>query len=169
MLPVWRLNLQPASFNGVTFHVEMQTRNGGRRIALHQFPKRDIPYSEDMGRQARAFMVHGYVVGPDFETQRDLLIEQLELETNGQLILPTSQDQKIVVCEHYSIIERRERGGYAELEMLFREAGEDPSTIISADTQSTVQSASDNATGGPNYQDDLSSTFIGSSDITSIV
>lgn len=133
----WRLNLQPASYNGATFHVEVQTRAGGRRIAMHEFPKRDTPYAEDMGRRARGFVVTGYIVGPNYETNRDILIEQLELEVNGQLILPTSQDQKIVVCDRYSITERRERGGYAEIEMFFLEAGEDPSTVVEQDTAAT--------------------------------
>lgn len=168
VFPIWKLDLQPASYNGAEFHVEVQTRNGGRRIAMHQFPKRDIPYAEDMGRSARGFILVGYVIGDDYEIQRDLLIEQLELEGNGQLILPTSFDQKIVVCDRYSVTERREQGGYAEISMGFSEAGIDPSTITSEDTQATVNSTANSVTGGPSFQDSTN-TFMQSSDITAIV
>ena len=32
------------------FYVEIASKSGGRRTAFHQFPKRDTPYAEDMGR-----------------------------------------------------------------------------------------------------------------------
>src|SRR6059058_5762319 len=108
-VPPWRLRLQPASYNGVTFHVETGMRAGGRRIALHEFPKRDTPYAEDMGRKAKRFTVSAYVIGPDFEDQRDALIAQFEREGSGRLVLPTSFDEKIVVVENYSVTENRQR------------------------------------------------------------
>jgi hypothetical protein len=49
-------------FDGCPFFVEAGTQSGGRRIVTHQFPKRDMPYSEDMGRRATEFMVRGYVI-----------------------------------------------------------------------------------------------------------
>lgn len=167
-VPPWRLRLQPASFNGVEFHVEVGSRSSGRRNAPHEFPKKDIPYTEDMGRRARTFVIAGYVVGPDFESQRDALVAELERETNGTLVLPTSFDQKIVVCDRYSIVERRDRGGFAELEMVFIEAGQDPSTLVSLDTQSNVNNVVGSVTGAATsyLNSTLSSTFIGSSDIT---
>lgn len=166
--PPWKLRLQPATFNGVEFHVEADTRSSGRRNAPHEFPKKDTPYTEDMGRRARTFVIAGYVVGPDFESQRDALITELERETNGTLVLPTSFDQKIVICDKYSIVERRERGGYAELEMLFIEAGQDPSTLVSVDTQANVNNVVGSVTGaaGSYLDSTLSATFIGSTDIS---
>jgi prophage DNA circulation protein len=143
----WRMRLQPASYNGVLFHVDASARASGRRIALHEFPKRDIPYSEDMGRKAKRFTVAAYVIGPFFEDQRDALIEQFEAEGTGRLVLPTSTDEKLVVVDAYSITERRERGGYAEIEIHFIEAGQDISTVNLADTQSAVTSAVNNAVG----------------------
>ena len=51
----WRGSLLPASFNGARFHTETNSRESGRRIVEHQFPKKELPYAEDMGRQAREF------------------------------------------------------------------------------------------------------------------
>ncbi|MCA1457709.1 DNA circularization N-terminal domain-containing protein [Bradyrhizobium sp. BRP22] len=31
-----------------------------RRIVEHEFPKKELPYAEDMGRSAREFTVRGY-------------------------------------------------------------------------------------------------------------
>lgn len=166
-VPIWALNLQPASFNGVVFHVETSTRAGGRRNAVHQFPKKDIPYTEDMGRRARGFVVVGYIVDENYEPQRDALIAELELEGNGNLVLPTSTDQKIVVCDRYSVMERREQGGYVQFDMVFVEAGIDPSTQIGVDSQANANSTANGVSGGPNYSS-LTGTFMQSSDITKL-
>ena len=54
--------LQPASYNGVPFHVETAGRASGRRIVPHEFPKKDIPTAEDLGRRIRRFAVTAYII-----------------------------------------------------------------------------------------------------------
>ena len=117
----WRERLQPASYNGAVFHVDTQARASGRRVALHEFPKRNVPYAEDMGRRARKFMVSGYVIGPDYTFARDDLIRALEGEGAGQLILPTEMqaDVLLVLVDQYSVSEQRQRGGTAQFDMSF--------------------------------------------------
>jgi hypothetical protein len=58
----WRDALLPAMFDGCPFFCEAGSQSGGRRIVTHQFPKRDMPYSEDMGRRATEFQVRGYCI-----------------------------------------------------------------------------------------------------------
>jgi hypothetical protein len=58
----WRDALLPAMFDGCPFFAEAGSQSGGRRIVVHQFPKRDFPYAEDMGRRATEFLVRGYVI-----------------------------------------------------------------------------------------------------------
>jgi prophage DNA circulation protein len=53
-LGAWAANLQPASWRGVPFAVEVDTYRGGRRIALHEYPYRDDPWLEDTGRRPGA-------------------------------------------------------------------------------------------------------------------
>jgi prophage DNA circulation protein len=136
----WRASLRPASFRGAGFKVDINTRNGGRRTTLHQFPKRDDPESEDMGRQARRFTISGYVVGPDFLAQRDALILALEAEGAGQLVHPTMGEFQVNPGE-YSSVERRERGRVVEFEMVFFEAGNQVGTSGLDDTQAAVNTA----------------------------
>ena len=57
----WRDAMLPATFRGVEFHVELDTRASGRRTVVHEYPKRDLPYSEDMGRAAIRFSFTGYL------------------------------------------------------------------------------------------------------------
>lgn len=123
----WRERLRPASFRGAQFHVEAVARASGRRIVVHEFPKRDLPYSEDMGRRALKFPITGYIITPpgapvDYTIARDRLIAALEEEGEASLIHPTMGEFK-VVCDQYSTTETRERGGMCIFEMLFYEAG----------------------------------------------
>lgn len=140
----WKDNLRPASFRGVEFKVELGGRGGGRRIAPHEFPKKDIGYAEDMGRRMRRFRVSGYVIGDDYIEQRDALIEALETEGPGTLVLPTTDGQQ-VVCEHFDAVESRTRGRVCEFEMQFFEAGEEPENQSQDATQSNGAAAADKA------------------------
>ena len=140
--PTWRMQLVPASFRGAEFHIDANSRASGRRMVLHEFPKRDIPYAEDMGRKARGFPINGYVIGPDYKSARDDLIDALETEGPGQLVLPTLGQWQVQVRD-YTVRETRQAGGMAEFEMQFVEAGEE-SFSANTDTQSQAQAAADN-------------------------
>lgn len=144
-----RPDLQPASYNGVQFHVEANSRASGRRVSLHEFPKRSTPYAEDMGRKARRFSIVAYVIGQDFRQRRNDLISQLEAEGTGQLYLPTDQtfDDKKVVVETYSVSERRTQGYYAEFEITFCEAGQALTVQNAQDSQAQVDQQANQTIG----------------------
>jgi len=146
----WRDQLMPASFRGAHFHVDMGVRAGGKRLVPHEFPKKDEGYTEEMGRQLKRFTVNGYVVGPSFIFERDMLVLALEAEGSGWLILPTGFSGN-VQCDVFNVIERREQGGMAEIEMTFVEAGQPPALSGSTDTQAQTETqanaASDAAAG----------------------
>ena len=145
----WKARLVPASFQGAGFKVDVSARSGGRRTVLHEFPKRDDPYAEDMGRAAQRFTIAGYVLGADYFDQRDALIAALETEGSGTLIHPTMGEFHVNPGP-YSVTEHRERGRIAEFEMSFVEAGSNGNASPSSDTQSNVSAAansSDQAAG----------------------
>ncbi len=160
-IPLWRQNLQPASFNGVGFKVDVDAKASGRRIGPHEFPKQDTPYAEDMGRRIRRVTVTAYIVSgpdqPDYQSARDALVAVLEAEGAGLLIHPTLGTDTVVV-DTYSVTESRERGGIAEFEITFVEAGTAVFTTPQADTQGVVNSTAQSSI----------SSFQDSTDITSI-
>lgn len=119
----WRMRLVPASYRGATYHVEAQARSSGRRVVVHEYPKRDSPYAEDMGRHAIRYQITGYCIGPDYQDEKEALISQLEREGSGPLVDPYLPRQFDAICERYSVTEVRERGGYCVFEMLFVESG----------------------------------------------
>lgn len=134
----WRARLRPASFRGVPFHVEVGGRSAGRRLAFHEYPKRDTPYTEDLGRRGLAIPVTGYCIGPYFLDERDELLDALDAEGAGTLVHPTLGEFLVKVGPCASQ-ERRERGGYVEFEMQFFEAGDDDAFDVEDDTQDQVR------------------------------
>lgn len=141
---LWRTNLVPASFKGAGFKVDVAQQQGGRRIVEHEFPMRDIPWAEDLARRARRFTVTGYIVQgprePNYQATRDALIAQLESLGSGSLVHPT-MGTNTVVCDTYTITESREKGGIAEFEMVFREAGTTLTAVVTPDTSAVAAAA----------------------------
>jgi prophage DNA circulation protein len=121
----WRDKYKQAWFRGAFFHVDTDRRSGGRRVALHQYPKRSIPYAEDLGRQANGFSVAGYLIGPDYLVAKDTLIQALEQDGPGllRLPLPYAMADMTVMVRGYAVTESRERGGMCTAEMEFVEYG----------------------------------------------
>ena len=122
----WRDRYQEAAFRNAQFYVETDARSGGRRVALHEYPKRNTPYAEDMGRKALRFLIQGYLIGPNYWDQKNRLIDELEKDGPGQLRLPLPyqmQDVKVTVMS-YTVTEAREKGGYCQVDMDFVEYGD---------------------------------------------
>lgn len=134
----WRQYLMPASFGPARFYVDTNVRESARRIVQHEFPKRDVPYAEDMGRRARMFNVRGYCIVYPRDTDdplkkknyipaRDLLITALETEGPAILQLPLLGALN-VSCPSYRITEEDKLGGYCVFDMTFAEYGQAPAT-----------------------------------------
>lgn len=111
-----------ASFRGVPFFVEAADRDGGRRLVVHEFPLRDDPYVEDLGRRARSFRVDGYVVGDAYVRQRDELLAALEDSSGpGELVHPYFGVRR-AVCANVAVREAIADGGMARISIEFVEA-----------------------------------------------
>src|SRR5262245_27796266 len=100
-----------ASFRGAPFLVESSERSGGRRVVVHEFPLRDEPFVEDLGKRGSVFRVDGYVIGDDYLTQRDALLAALEDESGpGELVHPYHGVRR-AVCVNLGVRETRSDGG----------------------------------------------------------
>lgn len=146
----WRSRLRRASFRSMPFHVDTGVRESGRRVVNHEFPKRNAPYAEDMGRKAREFTVRGYIIvyprdtgdplqKKDYTTARDNLITALETDGPANLQLPTLGVIN-VMCQRYRITEEERFGGYCVFDMTFTEFGVAPGNGT-RDTAAGVQYA----------------------------
>lgn len=157
----WRQYLKPASFRSARFYVDAGVRESGRRIVGHQFPKRDIPYAEDMGRRSREFTVRGYcIVYPrdegdvlkkkNYIPARNALIVALETDGPATLQLPLLGSMN-VACVRFRVTEEDRFGGYCVFDMTFTEYGQAPgagSRQSATDVQSAAEDLGGTTTNG---------------------
>lgn len=135
-----------ASFRGVTFFVDSSERAGGRRTVVHEFPLRDDPFVEDLGRRARTFRIDGYVLGDDYLAQRDALLAKLEdTEGPGELVHPYHGVRR-AICNTVTVRESKSDGGMAVFSLEFAETPTQapvPTEVVDAPEQ--VASSADSA------------------------
>lgn len=137
----WRDDLRPASFRGVAFFVDSAESGVGRRVALHEYPLRDKPYAEDMGRAARRIGVEAIVIGDGYMRARDALIAALEAPGAGTLVHPYLGSMHVTLIEQARVRESTAEGGMARISLAFVEAGEITFPSATSDTRSVVRAA----------------------------
>ncbi len=84
--PGWEQRLKPASFRGVPFGTFDYSTDGGRRVALHEYPFRDDNYPEDMGLASDSYQINAFVLGDDHDQAADALEAALRKKGAGELV-----------------------------------------------------------------------------------
>lgn len=138
----WKDKLRTASFRGVAFHVESAEGEFGRRTALHEYPLRDAPYVEDLGRKTREISVEAFVLGPDYMVERDRLLDAIERAGAGTLVHPYLGSLSVKVTQA-RLRESTSEGGLARFSITFVEAGTDGLPRTEPDTPAAVRDASE--------------------------
>lgn len=138
----WRVKLQQASFRNVKFQVEVDDLSAGRRIQVHEYPQRDKPFTEDLGKATREIALTGFVIGDNYIAERDALLAAIEDAGPGTLIHPWYGSLQVVVKECRVSHSNRE-GGMARFSLTFVEAGELAYPKAGAATGSGVRLSSD--------------------------
>jgi prophage DNA circulation protein len=118
----WKERFRPASFRGVGFSIESADTSGGRRVVTHEYPGRSTPYTEDLGRSAREFSVEGFIVGADYDRQRERLVAACEADGPGELVHPYKGTRR-VYCTSVSEREQISEQRIVRVSMQFVEAG----------------------------------------------
>lgn len=139
MTKTWE-NLRPASFRGVAFEVESHSESGGRRIELHEYPLRDTPYAEDLGKKAGKWQIEAFLISrknSGYVERRDKLREALNASGPGTLIHPYLGELSVSV-DGYSLKETTREGGYCTFSISFVEAGQPVEPDVEKDTAANV-------------------------------
>ncbi len=122
--------LLQASFGGVPFGVLSGEARFGRRQAIHEYPFRDKPWVEDLGRSARRVNVTGFLIendaiygGGDVLSQRDSIVAAAESPGTSTLIHPTLGRLDVSLFD-IEIREKWDHGRYFEIRFSFIETGQ---------------------------------------------
>lgn len=123
--------LRPGSFRGVSFETTQSTASVGRRVQVHEYPQRDTPYVEDLGRKAREVTFTAFVIGSDYIAKMQKLIEALEKPGSGVLIHPWL-GKLDVTPKSVSKVTFSQKLRMASVELSFVESGEEkyPETSV---------------------------------------
>lgn len=136
------LDLQPASFRGVPFHVDGAGADVGRRVQVHEYPQRDRPWAEDLGRAARGFTVDAFVIGPNYIADAQALMAAAEEEGPGTLVHPWFGSMEVSLKDLMRV-RFDARLGHAIIGFSFVEAGELEFPTFDASTPVQSQMAAD--------------------------
>ncbi len=138
----WRNSLRPGSFRGAAFVTESHDAASGRRVVTHEFPQRDVPWAEDLGRKGKSWSITAFVIGPDYMAARDALEKACTAKGLGTLVHPFL-GTLTVNCTDVRFSESTEEGGMARFTMDFVEAGEPLAADTRPDTGAAASGVAD--------------------------
>lgn len=140
-------DLIQASFNGVPFGVDVEGGKFGRRWATHEYPYRDDPWMEDLGRRKREHRIVGFLLendqvydGGPVVAQKLQMIAAVETPGLGQLIHPTLGTLR-VACTSCEFVARSDQGLIYEIHFEFVESGLQRFPDVATSTLNGVLSA----------------------------
>lgn len=120
----WKDNLQPAKFKGTPFRVLDTSTLLGRRNVIHEFPFKDFPYVEDLGRKTDKFTINGYIVQNkennfNYFAERNALLKVLREAGPGDLDHPFLGSLLVSLVDDVELTESFREGGIARFRMTF--------------------------------------------------
>ncbi len=127
------------------FKVSDDEATFGRRATTHEYPLRDVPFTQDMGRKARRYSVSAYLVGNDYMSQRDRLLTALEKGGSATLIHPFYGSVSVNVDGEIKVQHSRDYGGMCTISLQFVESGQLNYPTAGGATAQNVQTAADQA------------------------
>ncbi|MFC3340809.1 DNA circularization protein [Paracandidimonas soli] len=119
----WRDRVQPASFRGVEFFAETGREPVGRQTQVHEYPQRDEPMVEDLGRRTRPIRLTAWIAGDDAYARRDDLLKVLDEPGPGELVHPWLGRMTVTATDCEMMHDRRE-GGVVRFDLVFVAGGE---------------------------------------------
>lgn len=138
-----------ASWRGVPFAPLELNARFGRRQAIHEYVKKDVPWVEDMGRRTRRLDIGGFLIadslgygGGDLDAQFERMIAACEQTGAGTLLHPDYGE--LTVNLDLVTTKRTLQGGVniVELRFSFIETGIRQFPSAAANTAALVDSAS---------------------------
>lgn len=88
MEQTWRDQMLPASFRGIDFLIPQASVPVGMKVQLHEFPQRDEPFAEQLGKQAQVHRLVCWIIGDDCFERRDKFTEAVQTPGAGELVHP---------------------------------------------------------------------------------
>lgn len=123
------------SFRGVAFSVTgKQSQNGGRRTVRREFPLRENGGSDDLGKRLREYSFSAILIGDDYLSRRDKLIDALDAPGAGELIHPNWGTLQVQI-DTWSCEEDTSGAGSASFNVSFTPPLDTTAPVSTADAE----------------------------------
>lgn len=132
-------DVQPASYKGAPFLVNVVGLTGGRKTAVHKFPNSNIQNVEDLGLNPRNYKITAIINEPNYRFKRDKLLAALESEGTGILIHPTFGQIENMVALSFTMVEDLKKAGDLEIIIDFAPSESSGLPVETANTLSKVE------------------------------
>lgn len=117
---------QHARFKDAPFWVRRSSLDGGRRQSIQRFPGQVYTNVQDLGRDSSQLTIEAFLVGEDYDRQREHLESRLLEGGAGVLVLPWRAPFEVTVVDRIRVNESKERRGYATIEFTVVETAPPP-------------------------------------------
>lgn len=136
----WQDDLQPASWNGVPFGVDVGETTAGRNTAVHAYPFRESNpvWVEDLGLAPTPTRITGYLIGDDVADQQNTMIAAMQMQGPGELVHPMRGALTGSVVGGCRFVLRKDKGRVVEITFEFIESSANPYPDVGVDTQGVV-------------------------------
>lgn len=114
----WRDQMLPASFRGISFLIPQASVPIGMKGQLHEFPQRDEPYFEQLGKQSQVHRLVCWIIGDDCFERRDKFMEAIQTPGPGELVHPWLGRMQVKAGEG-ELTHDFNAGGMAAFEVTF--------------------------------------------------
>lgn len=122
--------------------MESSDISAGRRIVTHQYPQRDEPFTEDLGRAAREYEISAFVLGDDCVDQAYAVRDAIEQPGPGTLVHPEFGEVQVIARPGGSMSFSQTRR-IVHFTLTFVEAGLNAFPEMGQATQSQSRAAAD--------------------------
>lgn len=138
----WRDEFLPASFRGISFLVPQASAPVGMRGQLHEFPQRDDPYFEQLGKQSQPHRLTIWIIGDDCFERRDKFLEAIQTPGAGELVHPWLGRMQVKAGEA-DMTHDFQQGGMVSFAVTFYPDAPLKFPVARVNTQQQVVKASD--------------------------
>lgn len=133
--------VRKASFKGKFFTpLEVEGEGFARRVIQHEYPQRDLPYAEDLGRQSRVFSFQAFTRWAD----RLELLRACSSPGPGKLVHPLLGEID-AVCTDCRMRDGNNQAGVTMFTLSFSEVGSNTYPDQAVDTAAATQAGAEEA------------------------
>ena len=131
-------------FKGVPFLYQEINGTVGRRTVLTEYPgSKAKPRVEDMGPATGIFKMDLFVMGPNYDVDRDALRAAFNEPGPGELVHPYWGTMQVTVHGPVNVVETTKRGGMAIFTVTFVQDGEELKLLETRPTDDIVDELAD--------------------------